>query len=581
MNATGWDYETDVLIFGSGAGGFSAAIFARKQGLEVLVCEKEPVVGGTTATSGGIAWIPGNPQAKAAGIEDTIEAAQTYLKHELGSYYRSDLVEAYLRFGPEAITVLQDATDVVFDVIRWPDYHSENPGGLPGGRSIETRRFDGRLLGKDFELVRPPLARLMLLGGLSVDKRKVDDFLNPFSSFGAAIRSAAAVIRYGMDRLRYTRGTDIGAGNALTARMLLSLRKLRANIWVNAPLLDLIRVDGRVIGATVRKDGELVRVRGRRGVVLATGGFPNNAAMREELGPKHPHRHTMGYHANVGDGINAGRRAGGVIDREVVGPGVWQPSSSLVHPDGTEETILYGYLDRGRPGVIAVDASGKRFVNESNSYHDIVVAMFANGVANGNRFYFVCDRKFVWRRGLGLIRPFQPRLRKYVEEGYIVMSETITGLAKQIGVDANTLSATIQRHNEFCKTGVDLDFGKGSRHYNRMLGDPRVKPNPNLLPIVKPPFVALRIYPSTIGTCIGLKTNADARVIDAQGAPIEGLYATGNDVSSVMRGFYPGGGITIGPAITFAYTAVRHMTNTQSANKAVASAAACVPTKVD
>ena len=557
--ATVWDYETDVLVFGSGAGGFSAGIFARKQNLDVLICEKTAVVGGTTATSGGIAWIPGNPQARIAGIEDSIEKARTYLKHELGEYYRADLVEAFLEAGPKAIVELQDRTEVVFDFIKWPDYHAGRIGGVSAGRSIETRRFDGRKLGKDFELVRPPIKRLMLFGGLSVDKRKVDDFLNPFHSPGAFIRTISTLVRYGLDLLKYSRGTDIGAGNALIARMLYSLRALKATIWVDSPLVELIKEGDAVVGAVVSHEGKSKRIRARHGVVLATGGFPRNAEMRKELGPRHPHNHTVGYEANVGEGINAARAIGAVIDHEVVGPGLWQPSSVFKHKDGTEETILYGYLDRGRPGVIAVDSTGKRFVNESDSYHDIGEAMFRTGAAEGNRFYFICDRKFVWRRGLGLIRPFQPSLRRFIKSNYITVADTIEELARKINVDPQGLAETIARHNDFARTGIDLDFGKGSDPYNRMFGDPKIKPNPNLTPIATPPFVALRIYPSTIGTCIGLKTNASAQVLNAEDRPIPGLYACGNDISSVMRGFYPGGGITIGPAITFAYIAVRHI----------------------
>lgn len=554
--STDWDYETDLLVFGSGAGGFSAGIFGRKQGLDVLICEKTSVVGGTTATSGGIAWIPGNLQAKVAGIKDSPEKARSYLQAELGAHYRADLVDAFLEAGPKAISTLQDGTEVVFDFIRWPDYHASNRDGLVAGRSIETRRYDGRRLGKDFELVRPPIRRLMLLGGMSIDKRKIDDFLNPFSSWGAIPRIIGSFARYLSDRMRYSRGTDIGAGNALIARMLYSLRQLGAGIWVDSPLLDLIRENGRVVGAVVDHKGCRKRVRARRGVILATGGFPRSAELRRELGPAHPHDHTVGYEANVGDGIKAARRAGAAVDLNMAGPGLWQPSSLLRHPDGTEETILYGYLDRGRPGVIAVDKTGRRFVNESASYHDIGAAMFRAGV-QGNRFYFICDRSFVWRRGLGLIRPYQPSLRKHVKSGYIQMAPTIGELAAKIDLDPRALEETVARHNDFCRTGLDLDFGKGSDPYNRMFGDAKVKPNPNLLAIRRGPFIALRIYPSTIGTCLGLGTTAQSQVVDGDGQPIPGLFACGNDMSSVMRGYYPGGGITIGPAITFAYIAVR------------------------
>lgn len=556
---TPWDFETDVLVFGSGVGGFSTAVFARQNGLRTLVCEKLSVVGGTTATSGGIVWIPCSAQARAAGVDDSIDKARTYLKHELGEHYRADLVDAFVEAGPEALARLQQGTEVAFDYVPWPDYHPDQAGGMTAGRSLEARRYDGRRLASDFELVCPPMKRLMLLGGLSLDKRKVDDFLNPLRSVGGFFRVVRTFVRYAADRLRYSRGTDIGAGNALIARLLYTLRQLEADIWVHSPLVELIREGGRVVGAVVEREGRLQRVHARHGVVLATGGFPHNEQMRQELAPRHPHHHTVGYEGNVGDGINAGRRVGAALDQNLAGPALWQPSSQLAHADGTKETILYGYLDRGRPGVIAVDASGRRFVNESNSYHDIGAAMFANGAGQGNHFWFVCDRRFVWKRGLGLIRPFQFSLARYVRNHYITVADTVEELAAKIGISAQALAETVRKHNAYASTGVDLDFGKGSNPYNRMFGDPHVRPNPNLAPIEHGPFVALRIYPSSLGTCLGLKSDEHARVLDAQDQPIEGLYACGNDVSSVMRGHYPGGGTTLGPAIVFAYIASRHI----------------------
>lgn len=560
MSANPWDDETDLLVLGSGAAGFSAAIYGRQRGLDVLVCEKSSVVGGTSATSGGFIWVPGTAQAQAAGAVDSLENARTFLRHELGSYYRADLVDAFLQAGPEAVAAIGRNTAVNFDYAPWPDYHASQVGGVLQGRTLTTRRFDGRRLGRDFELLRPPIARLMLLGGLSVDKRKVDEFLSPFRSFSAFASVARTLARYAVDRLRYSRGTDINGGNAMIASMLLTLRQLQARIWVESPLLELVSEGGEVVGAVVRHEGRDRRIRARRGVVLATGGFPHNARLREELGPRHPHHHSVGWEANVGEGIEAARRIGGVIDHEVCGPGLWQPSSLLKHPDGREETILYGYLDRGKPGLIAVDAGGRRFVNESNSYHDIGEAMFRHGVAEGNRFHFICDRDFVWRRGLGMIRPFRPSLDPYVRQGYITVADSLEELARRIGVDPAGLGETVRRHNEYARTGVDPEFHRGENPFNTiLLGDPSFKPNPNLGPIQKPPFVALRMVPSTLGTAIGLKTNADAQVLDGADHPIPGLYASGQDISSVMRGYYPAGGINLGPAIVFAYIAVRHI----------------------
>ena len=558
---SGWDREVDLLVFGSGAGGLSASLFAAKRGLEVLLCEKASLIGGTTATSGGIAWIPGNRQARDAGVEDSVENARTYLQNELGNRYRADLVDAFLESGRTALDALETDTEVRFDHIAWPDYHPDQPGGMPKGRSVLARAFDGRRLGKDFALVRPPIHRLMILGGLMIGAEEVPDFLRPFASPGTLRRVIGKVARYAVDRLRYPRGTDVRNGNALVSRLFYSLRARGVPIWLDAPLAELLAEDGRVVGASIRRDGALLRVRARRGVVLATGGFPRNAAMRERYGPDFPHRFTLAYEGNTGDGIQAALSVGGTVDTELASPGLWTPASVTTDAEGKEVPVIYGYLDRGRPGVIAVNAEGRRFVNESNSYHDIVMAMYGQGAGQGRPFYFVCDRRFVRRHGLGLLRPY-PMMRSvepYVRSGYVFAADTLQELARQIGVDAEGLAETVARHNEFARTGVDLDFGKGANVYNRQFGDRAIGPNPNLAPISEPPFIALRIHAATLGTTMGLRTNADAQVLDTAGTPIGGLYACGNELASAMRGFYPGGGVTIGPAIVFAYRAIEHV----------------------
>lgn len=553
-----WDEETDVLVFGSGIGGLSAALFAAKADQRVLLCEKTRKVGGTTATSGGIAWIPGNYHASRAGIDDPIDRARAYLKNELGNYYRADLIDAFLESGADALAELEEDTDVRFHVNHRADYHADQIGGVLAGRSLEAKNFDGRLLGTDFDLVRPPHKRLMLFGGMPVNKRKLDDFLNPFRSVATFRRAIMTLARYIADRLHYPRGTDINAGNALVARLLWSLRKRQVGIWTDAPLVSLIMDGDTAVGARVQNEGSIKYVRARRAIILATGGFPHSAAMRAEFYATYPHAHSVAFEGNVGEGIKAAREIGAEVDTELISPALWQPSSLLKHRDGSVETILYGYLDRGRPGIIAVDQAGNRFVNEANSYHDIIMAMFRRDAKASGAFYFVCDRRFVWKRGLGVIRPFTLSLRRYVKSGYLVMAGTLPELARKTGIDPNGLVRTVHRHNEFARTGVDLDFGKGSNPYNLQFGDPSVGPNPNLSPIEKAPFVALRIHPGTLGTACGLKTTANAQVLSLSGPPIGRLYACGNDMASVMRGFYPGGGITLGPAIVFAFRAIRH-----------------------
>jgi 3-oxosteroid 1-dehydrogenase len=566
MGSVRWDREVDLLVVGSGAGGLSAAIFGRQLGLETLLCEKTMQLGGTTATSGGIVWAPGSHHAVQRGIRDSSDLVRTYLKGELGSSYKAELVDAFLESVPEAIAGLEKA-GVNFSLTHWPDYHPERIGAAEVGRTLEAQRFDGRKLGNNFRLIRPPLPPLMLLGGMQVDKRKIDDFLNPFRSFATFSRVVETFLRYASDRLRFPRGTELCAGNAMVASMVHSILASRTEIWTSAKLTRLVRSSSGIAGAFVQCGDQLRAIRARKGVILATGGFPNNAEMRRELSADFPHDLTFGFEANVGEGIFAARTLGATLDREVESSGYWQPSSQIRRKDGITSGVLYGYLDRGRPGVIAVDRFGKRFVNESNSYHDVGLALLKNGYGKGNFFHFVCDRSFVWHHGLGLIRPFNGRLKKYEKLGYVSLAATISELAMKIGVDPSGLAQTVSDHNKYAEAGVDPDFGKGSTAYNRLFGHTRAAPNPNLAPIVKPPFVALRIVPSSLGTAIGLKTSGNAQVLDAAGAPIPGLYACGNDMASVTRGCYPAGGITLGPAIAFAYRAAAHAANATSETK--------------
>lgn len=557
------EYETDLLVFGSGAGGMAASLFAAKHGLEVLLCEKTALLGGTTATSGGIAWVPGNSHARRAGISDSIDAARTYLRHELGNFYRDDLAEAFLESAGPAIDDLEAETSVVFDLSQSPDYHPDSPGGVDRGRSLSPRPYNARELGADFNLVRPPMDRLMVAGGMMIGPEEISAFVRPLASFANMKRVTTRVLRHALDRMRYRRGAQVSSGNALIARLLRSLRQYNVDVWANAPLVELIRNGGRVEGAIVRRNGRVVRVRARLGVVLATGGFPQDPALRAEFSSAYPHDYSMAFEGNTGDGLRAARAIGAAVDTDLRSPCLWTPSSLLRGRDGKDVPVIYGYLDRGRPGIIAVDPAGRRFVNESNSYHDIVSALYGRRAAlkpeGSTTFHFICDAAFVRKNGLGAIRPWpwSVSLAPFVRRGYVTIAGTVPELARKIGIDPAALAETVDRHNRFARTGIDLDFGKGSTAFNRVWGDPSAGPNPNLTPIATPPFVALPILPATLGTAVGLRTNGDAQVLDSAGTVIPHLYACGNELASAMRGFYPGGGITIGPAIVFAYRAVR------------------------
>lgn len=560
-----WDEACDVLVFGSGAGGLSAALFAGREGLQVTLCEKRAYFGGTTATSGGGIWVPGTPGGLAAG--DTLERAREYLQGQLGADYRADLVDAFLAHGPEVIETLQTQTEVKFDLSSWPDYRSDEPGGAKKGRTLFPAPFDGKRLGRDFALLQPPMHRIMVLGGLMLGPEEVPDFLRPWSSWPAMRRVLRKLARYAGDLLRYGRGTDLRSGNALVARLMYSLPRERVSLRTRCSLVELVRVEGRVVGAVVDQGGQRRRIQARRAVVLATGGFPHAPELLRTYGPQTPHRHSLASEGNVGDGAQAARAVGADMDTRLSSVANWTPASVVRDRQGRETPVIYGYLDRGRPGVIAVDSRGRRFVNESSSYHDIVTAMFRHSGGKEAVYHFVCDAAFVRRHGLGLVRPW-PWTRSpapFVRSGYLKTGGSLPELARAIGADPDTLVDTVTRHNSYCATGIDTEFGKGSTAYNRMFGYATIYPNPNLAPIESGPFFALRIHPASLGTTIGLRTTAHAQVVDGAGQPIAGLYACGNDLAAAFRGRYPGGGTTLGPALVFGALAARHIAQAPAA----------------
>mgnify|MGYP000129469521 FL=1 len=551
----------DFLIIGSGAAGVCAALFAASQGKSVMLCEKAAKIGGTTALSNAMIWVPCSDHAKKAGIDDTLDNARIYLRGELGNYYDEVKIDTYLERGPEAVRTIENVSEIKFVLAGAPDYHSSREGGVDKGRALSPVPYDGRKLGEDFDLIGDPIR--VVLGGMMITSSEIKHFLNPFKSKTALSHVLRRVGRFAKDRLKYSRGTEFSGGNALLAAALNSLRKSGVDLRINSPMKGLIVENGRAIGATVATGGTEMRVLATGGVILASGGFAANEDLRADIGAKHRHDVTLCAPEVQGDGINAASQVGGAIDLNVASPGFWTPVSRLKNKDGSTAIVPYGWLDRGRPGVIAVGPNGKRFVNESNSYHDVCIGLFQNGYPDEERFFFICEEAFVKKRGMGDILPWPwtPSLKSYIRRGYIQRGSTLDELAAQIEIDSEALARTVEEHNKNAETGVDTEFGRGESTFNKALGDATLGlKNPNLGPIKNGPFIALRIVPGTLGTAAGLKTDAQARVLREDGSAVEGLYACGNDATSIMAGIYPGAGITIGPAIVSAFLAVEHAT---------------------
>jgi succinate dehydrogenase/fumarate reductase flavoprotein subunit len=552
--------EVDLLVAGAGPAGMTAALIASLEGLDVLLCEKSEQVGGTGATAAGTLWIPGNHQSKAAGFNDSAVEAERYLDALIGSDGHRDLRKAFLATGPKAIDYLEAHSDVQFVPCgRHPDYRGNLPGAGVLGRAIVPKPFDGRLLGADFARVRPPIPEYLLLGGMMVGKDDIPPLIGRFRSVKNFIHAARLLLRYLGDRLRFSRGTRLMMGNALVARLFYSLKKRNVPILFGAALTDLVGDQNGITGARLRQGGEEIVVKARKGVVLATGGFGHNKAFREKFMPQPTPMNSLACETNLGDGIALGQKLGAGIAPAKGRGGLWTPVSITRRRDGTQGLYPHLSLDRPKPGMLAVNSTGRRFVNEACSYHDFVEAMFErHKVEPTIPAYLICNGAFIEKYGFGDIHPGTRDVGAFERSGYIMSGAALDELAQKINVPAAALRETVARHDGFAETGIDVDFGKGETELNRFNGDPKHRPNPCIGPLGAPPFHAIAVWPAEIAVSTGLAADADARVVDADGRPIPGLYACGNDMASVMGGAYPGPGTTLGPAAVFAYRAVMH-----------------------
>ncbi len=554
--STGWDEEVDLLVIGAGAAGMTTALVASLEGLNVLLCEKSDMVGGITSTSAGTIWVPGTSQSEKAGVPDRVEDARRYLDSVIGNAGDSALREAFLASGREAIDDLEARSEVKFAAAAaHPDYLGNHPGAAYGGRALGALPFDGRLLGGDFDRIRPPKPEFLVLGGMMVAKADIPFLLAPFASLKALIHIGKMLLRHAIDRLHFRRGTRFVMGNALVGRLLFSLRRQKVPLRFNTALKELIREEGRVLGALLQTPDGSHRIAARRGVVLATGGIGWNQALRKELFPEAARAHSLAPSDNAGEGLEAALKAGGTLERALESAGLWMPCSILKRPDGSTSVYPHIVLDRAKPGLIAVNSAGRRFVNEANSYHDFCMGMLRSEAdVPSVPAHLICDAAFLRKYGIGLIHPGARNLKSFIASGYLIEAPTLSGLAQTIGVDPKGLEHTVDRYNTQAAQGLDEEFGRGSTDLNRINGDPEIRPNPCVRPIGPGPFYAVAVYPTDLASSAGLRIDVAGRVLsNSDNHPIHGLYACGNDAASIFNGTYPGPGTTIGPALVFAW----------------------------
>ncbi|MEV4157005.1 FAD-binding protein [Nocardia salmonicida] len=541
-----WDHEVGFLVVGSGAGGLTAALAAADRDLDTLVIEKASVYGGSTALSGGGIWVPNNPTLLREGLGDSRADVRAYLDAVVGDRVPTKNLDAFIDEGPRMLAFLETSPHLRFQwCAGYSDYHPEAPGGRPAGRSIEPLPVDLKQLGADEDLLRP--AALATPPGLFITSK---DFVQlnmvtrtwraRWTALLTGLRAIKAIVlRRHMDTL----------GRALIARLRLAVRDAGVPLWLDTPLRSLITDDaGAVLGVLAERDGREIRIRARDGVLLATGGFEYNQAMRKDHLPEGGRDNFSAASTdNTGDGIIAGEKVGAAVD--LMDDAWWMPS--FQRPEGINQVLV---SERSIPRSIIVDDTGKRFTNEASPYVTFVHAQLKGG---HDPAWLIFDAKAKSRYPIGGIVPGQKFPSSWLTSGLVRTAPDIEGLATAIGVPVASLRDTVGRFNGFARDGHDADFGRGVSAYDNYYGDPTLA-TPALDVLDKGPYYALRVRIGDLGTKGGLVYNADAQVLRADGSPIPGLYAVGNTSAAVMGNDYAGAGATIGPAMVFGYIGARH-----------------------
>lgn len=552
--------EFDLVVIGAGGAGLSAAVFAAMDDAKVLVVERTEFVGGTTAWSAGTTWVPSTHHAGKVNPTDTLAEAAKYLNHAVGEQAPAALREAFLNNGAEAVAKIEAHSSMKYRPYpKHPDYISDLPGSTLSGRALEPMPFDGRLLGDLFPLLRPPIPEFTVLGGMMVDRTDINHLLAMTKSWASLKHSIGIVWRHLRDRLTHTRGTRLVMGNALVGRLLHSLmQQTHTTLALNTSVDSLERdATGRVVALRLSSATGNARVLAKKGVVLASGGFNRDPALRAQKLPGVPAEWCPAAPGHTGEALALARSLGAVEGQGAQSPAFWAPVSLRKRPDGSTAVFPHFVMDRAKPGMITVNQAGERFVNESTSYH-----LFALGMQAARQAvpaYLLADAKALRQYGMGMVRPGGKGLAPFLADGYLTEGASLNELANKLGIAAEGLARSVADNNAFAQTGVDTQFQRGVTAYQQNIGDAAAGGrNPNLGEMSEGPYYAVKLYPGDIGAAQGLQTNAHAQVLNAKGHAIDGLYAVGNDMNSIMGGVYPAPGITIGPGLVFAYAATRH-----------------------
>ena len=554
----------DIAVIGAGGAGMAAALYAAIDGKTVLLVERTEYVGGTTARSAATTWVPGTHHSATVNPSDTLEDAARYLANAIGDRTPASLRQAFLDHGAQAVERIETHSEVKYRPYpKHPDYISELGGSTLSGRALEPLPFDGRKLGPLLALVRPPIPEFTVLGGMMVDRNDINHLLAMTQSMASFKHSAKIISRHAKDRLRHPRGTRLVMGNALVGRLLYSLSQ-HANVTLalNTTIEDIEREAqaGAIHAVTLEQHGQRRRVCIDGGVILASGGFNRHPVLRKSMLPGIESDWSPAAPGHTGAAHDLVRKLGARYGTGGMSHAFWAPVSLRKRVDGSMASFPHFVMDRAKPGMLVVNHAGQRFVNESTSYHLFGLAMQkANEVSPSIPAYLVCDAEALRKYGIGMVRPGGKGLAPFLADGYLTEGQTLDELAAKLGIDAAGLEASVAKINRYAETGVDPDFQRGVTAYQQNIGDAAWSgKSPNLGPLTRAPYYAIRLYPGDIGASTGLATDADAQVLGENDRPIPGLYAIGNDMHSIMGGVYTAPGITIGPGIVFARLAARH-----------------------
>lgn len=546
------DLTVDFVIVGSGGGGMVAALAAADAGAEALVLEKQALVGGSTCMSGGIFWIPANPLLRAEGVADSYEDAMTHFEAvvgDVGPCSSKERRHAFLTAGPAMTTFLQRQGLRLLTCPGYSDYYSDLPGGSDIGRGLEPEPWNGNQLGEWLAKLQPGLAQNLGMAVKTNEARHLSHYNRSVEAFAVsarvAVRTAAAKAR---------RRTLLTNGASLIGQLLKIALDRGIPVWTEAPAEDLLVEDGRVVGVRTVRGGQPVEVRARQGVLISAGGFAHNREMRGRFGGDQPNeaKWSMSNPGDTGEAIACAMALG--ARTALMDEAWWIPSP---------RTGRFGQstLDqaRQRPRTIYVDADGRRFCNESNSYMEVGKAMYErNKTSRAVPCWLIFDDRY--RKRYAHVRSHPGYFpREMLESGKLKKADTLAELAQLCGIDADGLAETIDHFNQHARKGLDPEYGRGASAYNKALGDPNRKlPNPAVGPIDEAPYYACEVLPGDIGTCGGLLTDEHARVLGPDDQPIPGLYATGNSTATVMGRHYLGPGASIANTMVFGYLAARH-----------------------